>query len=186
MRRTQARDCRTLPFRPAEVFGVLRDISNYACWWPPELGLRVLRLSPELVGSRIEVHPPGGRFIGEVAQVIPERKILTHYLEGVHRGTGLWTVEDVPGGTRLCYRIDLEPQGLASSVPVQLHGLRAHALPTDGARFRWLGDMVEAEPVLTGRGVFGVDQSIPCLRTKELTHGTKTKAHTAAAAPPPR
>jgi uncharacterized protein YndB with AHSA1/START domain len=111
MRRTRANDCRTLPFDPGAVFAALLDCENYPRWWPAQLRVRVLRLARDGVGSRIEIRPLGGRFICEIARVVPDREILIEYAEGVHRGTGRWALEKVAEGTRACYEIDLEPQG---------------------------------------------------------------------------
>jgi hypothetical protein len=111
MRRTVATDCRTLPFDLTCVYAALVDFENYPTWWPAELHLRVLRTSPELVGSRFEVRPYGGRFVCEVARVVPRLEVVIYYCEGLHRGTGVWTLEQTAAGVRVCYRIDLEPQG---------------------------------------------------------------------------
>lgn len=111
MRRTRAKDCRTLPFGPSEVFAALLDCASYPHWWPAELRVRVPRANEGGVGSRIEIRPRGGQFICEVARVIQDREILIEYVEGVHRGTGRWTLEKLDDGTRACYQIDLEPQG---------------------------------------------------------------------------
>src|ERR1043166_9090569 len=111
MRRIQTTDCRTLPFDLAAVFAALVDFENYPRWWPAELRLRVLRTTTELVGSRFEVRPRGGSFVCEVAQVIPEKEMLIHYVDGLHRGTGLCTFKRQGERTKVCYRIDLEPQG---------------------------------------------------------------------------
>jgi ribosome-associated toxin RatA of RatAB toxin-antitoxin module len=111
MRRTQATDCRTLPFDVSQAFAALLDCKNYPRWWPGQLRVRVLKTTLDAVGSRIEIRPRGGRFICEIAQVVPNREILIEYVEGVHRGTGRWTFEKLTEGTRACYQIDLEPQG---------------------------------------------------------------------------
>jgi len=42
MRRTQATDCRTLPFDVAEVWASFLDFESYPCWWPAEVRVRVL------------------------------------------------------------------------------------------------------------------------------------------------
>src|ERR1700677_2400978 len=110
MKRTQVTDCRTLPFDLAAVHAAMVDFDNYPKWWPAEFRLRVLQTTTILVGSRFEVRPRGGSFICEVSQVIPEKEIHIQY-EGLHRGTGIWTFERHGEGTRLCYQIDLEPQG---------------------------------------------------------------------------
>lgn len=100
-----------MPFDLASVYAALVDFENYPGWWPAELRLRVLQTTPVLVGSRFEVRPRGGSFTCEVAQVTPEKEILIRYIDGLHRGTGLWTLEQQGDGARLCYQIDLEPQG---------------------------------------------------------------------------
>jgi uncharacterized protein YndB with AHSA1/START domain len=111
MRRTQATDCRILPFDVAEVYAALLDCESYPRWWPAPLRVRVLKSTLDRVGSRIEVRPRGGSFTCEVSRIIPNKEILIGYVEGVHRGTGRWTFERLAEGTRACYQIDLEPQG---------------------------------------------------------------------------
>ncbi len=111
MRRTQATDCRTLPFDVAQIYTALLDLESYPRWWPAQLRVRVLKATAERVGSRIEVRPRGGWFVCEIGQIIPDKEILIQYIEGVHRGTGRWTLEKVDEGIRVCYQIDLEPQG---------------------------------------------------------------------------
>ena len=111
MRRTLANDCRTLPFRPDQVWAALADFASYPAWWPAELRLRVLEVTPGLAGSRFEVRPRGGSFVCEVERVDPGREMLIRYAGGVHRGTGIWTLERVAGGTLVRYAVDLEPQG---------------------------------------------------------------------------
>jgi hypothetical protein len=83
----------------------------FSDWWPDELRLRVLRVTPELVSSRFEIRPRGASFVCEVGRVDPSREMLIRYVKGAHRGTGLWTLEAVEGGTRACYAVDLEPHG---------------------------------------------------------------------------
>jgi ribosome-associated toxin RatA of RatAB toxin-antitoxin module len=112
VRRTQATDCRTLPYPVPEVFAALTDFGNYPTWWPKELSLKVLHLAPDHVGSRLGAGLLGGWFICEVTEVVPEREVRTRYIEGVHRGEGVWSLEPVEGDTKVCYRIDLEPQGV--------------------------------------------------------------------------
>ena len=111
MRRTVADDCRTLPFRPEQVWAALADFDNYPRWWPAELRLRVLEVKPALVGSRFEVRPRGGNFVCEVERVAPGREMVIAYVEGVHKGSGIWALEPAEGGTRVRYAVDLEPVG---------------------------------------------------------------------------
>ena len=55
-----------------------------------------------------------------MAQVIPEKEILIQYVDGLHCGTGLWAFERQGDKTRLCYKIDLEPQGWLPRFAVEL------------------------------------------------------------------
>jgi uncharacterized protein YndB with AHSA1/START domain len=111
MRRTRATDCRTLPCAVGAVYGALLDCESYPLWWPAHLRVRVVKATPERLGSRIEIRPRGGRFVCEIAQAVADQEIVIRYVEGVHLGTGRWSFENVPEGVRACYEIDLEPRG---------------------------------------------------------------------------
>ena len=45
---------------PALVWNVLIDFDSYAKWWPQSVRIRVLKTTPELIGSQFEVRPFGG------------------------------------------------------------------------------------------------------------------------------
>jgi hypothetical protein len=62
-------------------------------------------------GSRLEVHPHHSLLVCEVTRVVANSEIHIRYVQGVQRGTGVWTFEPSDEGTRLCYRVELEPQG---------------------------------------------------------------------------
>lgn len=111
MRRTQAKDCRDLPFPPEVVFEALLDWKHYPDWWPPEVRFELLEQTPERIGSRARVQPLGASFTCEIQSIEPNRQIVVGY-DGVHVGQGIWNLEPTPTGTRACYAVDLEPQGL--------------------------------------------------------------------------
>lgn len=111
MRRIKASDCRTFPVIGSKAFQAVLDFDHYAQWWPQGLSLQVLQTTPNHVGSQIEVRPFGGRFVCEIASVVEDQEIVIHYVDGLHRGIGVWTFEKTEAGTHVCYRIDLEPQG---------------------------------------------------------------------------
>jgi putative intracellular protease/amidase len=50
----------------AEVYAALLDFDSYPRWWPAQLRVRVLKVTPARVGSRIEIRPRGGQFICEI------------------------------------------------------------------------------------------------------------------------
>ncbi len=110
MRRIRANDCRTLPFSAEQVREAVLDFDNYHRWWPRKLRMQVLRNTPNHLGSQIEVRPTGGWFVCEIAAVA-EQQIVIDYVAGLHRGRGVWSFEKTAEGVRVCYEIDLEPQG---------------------------------------------------------------------------
>lgn len=111
VRRVHSDDCRTLPFSASEVFNAILDFQRYPEWWPKQLRIRVLRTTTDFLGSQIEVRPMGGRFTCEVVGIERNRIIQIAYVDGLHRGVGVWKFEADGDGTAVSYRIDLEPQG---------------------------------------------------------------------------
>ena len=111
MRRIQVTDCRTLAFAPAQVFAAVADLANYPRWWPAELKVRVRKVTRDIIGSRLEAHPHRSLLVCEVTGIVANSEIDIRYVEGVQRGTGVWSFTPNGEGTRLCYRVDLEPQG---------------------------------------------------------------------------
>ena len=57
----QATDERVLPFEAGQIWSVLADVAESPRWWPASVRLKVLRTSPGLIGSEMEVCPRGGR-----------------------------------------------------------------------------------------------------------------------------
>jgi len=111
MKRVKVTDCRTVPFPVKAVYAALDEFERYHDWWPRRLKVRMLDRRKERVGSRLEVRPMGGRSIVEITNVVLNVRIEGNYVEGVNLGTGVWTFEVDGEGTRVCYAIDLEPQG---------------------------------------------------------------------------
>ena len=68
----------------------------------------VHRVTPELVGSQVEIKPYGGRaFLCEVEGIRDGSEMSLRYT-GVYRGTGVWTIAESGSSSRVVYRIDLE------------------------------------------------------------------------------
>lgn len=114
----QAEDERVLPFAPEQIWPVLADVTSSPRWWPASIRLTVLRASPELIGSELEVSPRGGRpFRCRVEAIEPPRRMQMRYGNGFVTGTGEWRLEAVAGGTCVVYALG-----------VQAHGWRLHSL----------------------------------------------------------
>jgi uncharacterized protein YndB with AHSA1/START domain len=94
---------------PALVWNALIDFDSYAKWWPQSVRIRVLKATPELIGSQFEVRPFGGKgFLCEVESVEPGLELQLQYLEGTYIGTGVWSIEPLEQGCRVSYAVDLE------------------------------------------------------------------------------
>ena len=99
MRRILVTDCRTLAFPTALAFAAVADVENYPRWWPAELKVRLLTVTPDGIGSRLEVHPHRSLLVCEVTRIVANSEIHIRYVEGVQRGTGVWTFEPSDEGT---------------------------------------------------------------------------------------
>lgn len=99
--------------QPVEaVWKVVADIGSSPRWWPRSLHLRVLSVSPELVGSEVELRPMGGRpFRCQVEAVEPNRSMRMRYEGSFVTGRGEWLLEPVDAGTRVRYTLDVEAEG---------------------------------------------------------------------------
>lgn len=105
----QATDSMFIAQNPALVWNALIDFDSYAKWWPQSVRIRVLKTTPELIGSQFEVRPFGGKaFVCEVESVDPGFELQLQYLEGTYVGTGVWSIEPLEQGCRVSYAVDLE------------------------------------------------------------------------------
>ena len=72
----------------------------------------MLRASPGLIGSELEVCPRGGQpFRCRVEAIEPPRRMQMRYGNGFVTGTGEWRLEAVTGGTRVVYALDVQAHG---------------------------------------------------------------------------
>lgn len=109
MRRIDVVDETTLPFSPPDVWRVLTDFPAYPSWWPSQVNVVVGQCEPELVGSMFAIRPFGGLgFTCRVSAVVAKSTMRIQYVEGVYRGTGVWTLTPAEQGTRIQYAINLE------------------------------------------------------------------------------
>jgi hypothetical protein len=93
-----------------QIWKAIADLSSYSAWWPPSIKIKTLHLSKELIGSRIEIRPYGGQaFCCEVSN-INDGKELTLKYSGIYSGTGMWTISEINGQSRVTYKIELKIQ----------------------------------------------------------------------------
>jgi len=102
-----------VPFSPADVWRVLRDVAAYPDWWPGRLRLKVLRAEREFVGSEVELRPFGGQpFRCRIDAADEPRAITTRYFGGFITGRGVWRLEPSDSGTRVRYELDVVAEGV--------------------------------------------------------------------------
>jgi ribosome-associated toxin RatA of RatAB toxin-antitoxin module len=93
-----------------QIWEVITDLSSYSAWWPASIKIKILHLSKELIGSRIEVRPYGGQaFCCEVLNINDSKELTLKY-SGIYSGTGKWTISEINGQSRVTYKIDLKIQ----------------------------------------------------------------------------
>ena len=108
MRKVQAEDEAIIACSPGRIWQAITDFSSYQKWWPASVRIVVRRVTPELVGSQVEIKPYGGRaFLCEVESVRDGVELRLQY-SGVYRGIGVWTIVESGSSSRVVYRIDLE------------------------------------------------------------------------------
>ena len=108
MRKVQAEDETVIVCPPERIWQAIIDFNSYTKWWPASVRIVVRRVTPELVGSQVEIKPYGGRaFLCEVESIRDGAELRLRY-SGVYRGIGVWTIAEGDGHCRVIYRIDLE------------------------------------------------------------------------------
>jgi ribosome-associated toxin RatA of RatAB toxin-antitoxin module len=108
MRKVQAEDQSIIACPPERIWRAIIDFNSYTKWWPASVRIVVHRVTPELVGSRVEIKPYGGRaFLCEVKSIRDGSEMRLRYT-GVYRGIGVWTIAESGSSSRVIYRIDLE------------------------------------------------------------------------------
>jgi ribosome-associated toxin RatA of RatAB toxin-antitoxin module len=115
----QSNDSRQLNARADEAYAVVSDFAEFGSWFPAPV--TVLRSSPHVVGSEVEVTAPDGgpRFVMEVTGISPGARIDLRY-RGDFTGTGRWTFQDGRAGLE----VDLSPNTLPLKVFALLGGMK--------------------------------------------------------------
>ena len=108
MRTVQAEDEAIIACTSERIWRAIIDFNSYTKWWPASVRIVVRRVTPELVGSQVEIKPYGGRaFLCEVESIRDGVELRLQY-SGVYRGIGVWTIAESGSSSRVVYRIDLE------------------------------------------------------------------------------
>lgn len=105
-------DDAVIPFPQEEVWKVIANVKEYPRWWPDSLSIKILSGGDELVGTEVEIKPPGGRpFCCRIRTVEPPSVLGADYFGTLLEGRGGWRLEPVEGGTHVFYDIDVVAHG---------------------------------------------------------------------------
>jgi len=106
-RQITAIDEAILGYTPDKVLAILADVGRYREWCAPELQVETLQ-DAQGVGSRVKIS--NGRLVqwnATVTHLDPERLVFRY--DGAWNGEARWTVAPCQEGTRLVFRIDVDP-----------------------------------------------------------------------------
>jgi ribosome-associated toxin RatA of RatAB toxin-antitoxin module len=108
MRKVLAEDAAVIACPPDRIWQAIADFNSYQKWWPASVRIVVRRVTPEFVGSQVEIKPYGGRaFLCEAESIRDGLELQLQYF-GVYRGIGVWTIAESGSSSHVVYRIDLE------------------------------------------------------------------------------
>ena len=132
---------KTVPYPALRVWEVITNVSSYKAWWPSSIKITTLHMTKGLLGSQIEVRPYGGLgFVCEVVDMTRYTELKTKY-SGIYTGSGMWTISETNGQSRVTYEITLEIQNrwirlLSSVLPVtQMHSRLMDGILSGLARY---------------------------------------------------
>jgi ribosome-associated toxin RatA of RatAB toxin-antitoxin module len=92
-----------------DVWKILTDIPYYQNWWPKSVSLKVSNFGKEIVNTKFEARPLGGKsFSCRVISIIPNNEIKLNYYDGIYRGEGVWKLERKEKSITVSYSVDLE------------------------------------------------------------------------------
>ncbi len=112
MRRIIADDSSVFRYSPEKIYSTVSNMSTYEKWWGKKVKVKVLEITADGIGSKVEVRAVGGWFRCEIISLKPPEEIGILYYEGVQKGKGIWRIEKRgEKDTKLSYSIDLEPNG---------------------------------------------------------------------------
>jgi hypothetical protein len=110
-RQITAIDEAILAFPPEAVQPVLADLGRYHEWWGPPFKFETLHDAHGAPGTRVRVQHDMVAWEATITHVDAEH-ICVRYDNGSWKGETRWHVTPCQEGTRLVYRIDLDPTKL--------------------------------------------------------------------------
>lgn len=124
-----------------EVFDCLNDFENYPLWWTE-------RFKVKYEGDNAVLFAAGpGIWVGwrRDSYHAPDRIDYTYHI-GPHTGTGIWTIQPVPEGTRASLDIDVKPKNLWVELLYKAIGFsKKHAVDIEEL-VQDMSRYIEAEP----------------------------------------
>jgi ribosome-associated toxin RatA of RatAB toxin-antitoxin module len=113
MRRIISNDKYLYKHDPEKIFDAISDFRFYSQWWGKKVHVKLIQVTENKIGSRVEVHASRGWFRCELVSLLPFEEVRIKYYEGVQSGEGIWKINRLEDGKcELIYSIDLEPKGL--------------------------------------------------------------------------
>jgi len=101
-----------LPYPPAEVRRMVADLAHYQDWWGPPYRFETVDDRQGGVGTAVRMS--NGSFLlwtATVSEADAER-VMLRLDQGVWAGEARWSVSECQEGTRLIFRIDVDPRPL--------------------------------------------------------------------------
>ena len=101
-----------LPYPPAEVRHVIGDLAHYQDWWGPPYRFEVVENRDGDVGTAVRMS--NGSFLLWTATISEAdvARVLLRLDQGAWTGEARWSVSACQEGTRLIFRIDVDPRPL--------------------------------------------------------------------------
>lgn len=113
MRKIISADSCRLKHSADKIFEAVSDVSVFKDWWSKNIKIKVLHISENRIGSKVEIRASGGWFRCEVVSVSPPNEVIIKYYEGVQKGEGVWKIRKAGDDESVVtYSIELEPVGI--------------------------------------------------------------------------
>lgn len=106
MKELTSLDQKILNIKIENIFPVIADFESYKNWFPNNLEIKLIKSTPEKIGSIIQIKIGIVNFKIELTRIIPNKEIIVSYT-GAYEGQGIWYFFDSTNGTKLLYEIEL-------------------------------------------------------------------------------